>query len=219
MVSIHIMQVEICILFVTWPHKTTPLDVMHIYWWKLHATTLKSLVIIGILIVKRKNASSKTRIFSLSNSRRHLANADMKSKIILSRRQFFADVIFLPLRKFRTIKIKLEKNSYTQTNVCLLHISRNFKDIFKYICFTFYLQQTVNHWESAIIFIDRCCLPFFFQQTLDPISLEKIWSYNDLASIPRHCCSVSYINSVPQMRISGNVFDVFECTSPCHLLN
>ena len=172
-VSIHIMQVEICILFVTWPHKTTPLDVMHIYWWKLHATTLKSLVIIGILIVKRKNASSKTRIFSLSNSRRHLANVDMKSKIILSRRQFFADVIFLPLRKFRTIKKKLEKNSYTQTNVCLLHISRNFKDIFKYICFTFYLQQTVNHWESAIIFIDRCCLPFFFSADIRSNQFRK----------------------------------------------
>ena len=37
-------------------------------------------------------------IFSLSNSRRHSANADViaevKSKIIVSRRRFFADVIF-----------------------------------------------------------------------------------------------------------------------------
>ena len=46
---------------------------------------------------------------------------------------------FLPLQKFKTIKIKLEKNTYTQANMCLLHISRNFKDIFKYICFTLYL--------------------------------------------------------------------------------
>ena len=46
---------------------------------------------------------------------------------------------FLPLQKFKTIKIKLEKNTYTQANTCLLHISRNFKDIFKYICFTLYL--------------------------------------------------------------------------------
>ena len=69
---------------------------------------------------------------------------------------------FLPLRKFRIIKIKLKKNSYTQTNACLLHISGNFKDIFKYICFTLYLQQTVNNWESAIIFINRCCLPCFY---------------------------------------------------------
>ena len=75
---------------------------------------------------------------------------------------FLPTWFFLPLRKFRTIKIKLEKNSYTQTNACLLHISRNFKDIFKYICFTLYLQQTVNNWESLIIFIDRCCLPCFF---------------------------------------------------------
>ena len=30
--------------------------------------------------------------------------------------------------------------------------------------------------------------------------------------IPRHYCSVSYRNSMPKMRISGNVFDAFECT-------
>ena len=115
---------------------------------------------------------------------------------------FLPTWFFLPLRKFRTIKIKLEKNSYIQTNACLLHISRNFKDIFKYICFTLYLQQTVNNWESVIIFIDHCCLPcFFFQQILDPISLEYIWSNNDLASILRHYCSLLYINSMPNMRI------------------
>ena len=78
---------------------------------------------------------------SLSNSRRHSANADVKSKIIVSRRHFFADVIFsATLQKFKTIKIKPEKIPlYTQTNTCLLHISRNFKDIFKYIRFMFYL--------------------------------------------------------------------------------
>ena len=75
---------------------------------------------------------------------------------------FLPTWFFLPLQKFITIKIKLEKNSYTQTNACLLHISRNFKHIFKYICFTLYLQQTVNKWESAIIFINRRCLPCFF---------------------------------------------------------
>ena len=42
-------------------------------------------------------------------------------------------VFFLPLEKFKTIKIKLEKNTYTQANKRLPHISRNFKDIFKYI--------------------------------------------------------------------------------------
>ena len=84
-------------------------------------------------------------IISLSNSHRHSANADMiadvKSKIIVSRRHFFADMIFSATsQKFKTIKIKPEKIPlYTQTNACLLHISRNFKDIFKYICFTLYL--------------------------------------------------------------------------------
>ena len=80
---------------------------------------------------------------SLSNSRWHWANADviadLKNKIIVSRRHFFADVIVLPLQKFKTIKIKPEKNLYTQTNMCLLDVSRNFKGIFKYICFTLYL--------------------------------------------------------------------------------
>ena len=56
----------------------------------------------------------------------------------------------------------MEKDSYTQTNPCLRHISRNFKDIFKYICFTLYLEQTVNSRESAIVFIGRWCLPCFF---------------------------------------------------------
>ena len=49
---------QLCILFVTWPHKTTPSR-----YYLQHATTLKSLVIIGILIVKKKNASSKTWIY------------------------------------------------------------------------------------------------------------------------------------------------------------
>ena len=39
---------------------------------------------------------------------------------------------------------------------------KNCKDIFRYICFTLYLQQTVNNWESAIVFIDRHCLWCFF---------------------------------------------------------
>ena len=77
-------------------------------------------------------------IFSHSNSRRHLPNADViadvKSKIIVSRRHFFADVIFSA-----TSKVQNYPNLYTQTNTCSLHISRNFKDIFKYICFTLYL--------------------------------------------------------------------------------
>ena len=42
---------------------------------------------------------------------------------------------------------------------------------------------------------------------------------NLLASISRHYCSISYRNSMPKMRITGNVLYLFERTSPCHLLN
>ena len=67
------------------------------------------------------------------------AIANIKSKIIVLCWHFFINVIFfLPFQKFKT-KIKLEKNPYTQANTCLLHILRNFKDIFKYKCFTLYL--------------------------------------------------------------------------------
>ena len=44
---------------------------------------------------------------------------------------FVSVLFFLPLQKFKTIKIKREKNPYTQTNKCILHISRNFKDMRK----------------------------------------------------------------------------------------
>ena len=46
---------------------------------------------------------------------------------------FLPTWFFLPLQKFKTIKTKMGKNPYTQANMCLLHISRNFKDIYKYI--------------------------------------------------------------------------------------
>ena len=79
------------------------------------------------------NDKLQTLLFSLSNSRRHSANADViadvKSKITVSRQHFFGDVIFCATwkGKFKTTKIRLEKNPYTQANTCLLHISRNFK--------------------------------------------------------------------------------------------
>ena len=64
--------------------------------------------------LKNPNHINKTSYISLSNSHQHLANADaianVKSKIIVSRQHFFADKIFLPLQKFKTIKIKPEKN-------------------------------------------------------------------------------------------------------------
>ena len=106
---------------------------------------------------------------SLSKLRWHSANADViadvkiKIKIIVSQGTFLPTWFFLPLQKFKTIKIKLENKTYAQANTCLLHIiSKDFKDIFKYICFSLYLWQTVNNWESAIIFIDHRCLPSFF---------------------------------------------------------
>ena len=62
-----------------------------------------------------------------------------KAKLLYHVSTFLSTWFFLPLQKFTTIKIKLEKNLYTQANMCLLHISRNFKDIFKYVCFILYL--------------------------------------------------------------------------------
>ena len=123
--------------------------------------------------------------FSLSNSRQHSANvdviADMKSKITKSRWYFFADMILCATwkGKFETIKIKLEKNPYTQTNMCLLHIARNFKNIFKYKLYSLSLAnckqlRMCNHLYRSQL-SDR-----FFKQILGPISLEFIWSYNDI---------------------------------------
>ena len=83
------------------------------------------------------------RLDSLSTSRWHSANADViadvKSKIIVSRRHFFADVIFSATsRKFRTIKIKSEKTPlYTQTNTCIFQgILRIFSNVYalRFIC-------------------------------------------------------------------------------------
>ena len=57
-----------------------------------------------------------------------------KKKITTSCWYFFADMILCATwkGKFETIKIKLEQNPNTQKNMCLLHISKNFKNIFKY---------------------------------------------------------------------------------------
>ena len=64
-------------------------------------------------------------IISLSNSRQHLLNADViadvKSKIIVSRWHFFADVIFsATLHKFKTIKIKTGENTPLYPNKYVL---------------------------------------------------------------------------------------------------
>ena len=53
--------------------------------------------------------------FSLSNSRRHSANADViadvKSKIIVSHRHFFADVIFSATSKVQNYQNKTREKS------------------------------------------------------------------------------------------------------------
>ena len=105
-----------------------------------------------------------------------------------------------PLQKFRTIKIKPEKNPYTQANTCLLHVSRNFKDIFKfmYILYSLFLVNCKQLRKCNRLY--RSLLSaMFFQQILDPISLESIWSYNFLACIPRHYCSELHRYSVLKM--------------------
>ena len=112
-----------------------------------------------------------------------------------------------PLQKFKTIKIKPEKNPYTQANTCLLHVSRNFKDIFKfmYILYSLFLVNCKQLRKCNCLY--RSLLSaMFFQQILDPISLESIWSYNFLACIPRHYCSVLHRYSVLKMQVSVNVF-------------
>ena len=64
-----------------------------------------------------------------------------KAKSLYHVSTFLLTRFFLPFQKLKTIKIKLEKNPYTKANMCLLHISRNFKDIFKYMCFIFIFRK------------------------------------------------------------------------------
>ena len=108
---------------------------------------------------------------------------------------------FLPLQKFKTTKIKLEKNPYIQANTCLLHVSRILK-IFSNLCIFFTLIEKVQLSLSIV----AVCHVFSADIRSNPISLESIWSYHFLASIPRHYFSVSYRYSVSKMQISGNIF-------------
>ena len=70
------------------------------------------------ILLKSQNALKlgwKSDVNSLSNSRRHSANADviadMKSKIIVSRRHFFADVIFSATSKVQNYQNKTSEKS------------------------------------------------------------------------------------------------------------
>ena len=82
-------------------------------------------------------------ISSLYNSLRLFANADvivdLKSNITVSRCHFFAGVIFSATLKVQNYQNKTGKKLLYPNKACLLHISRNFKDILKYICFLRYL--------------------------------------------------------------------------------
>ena len=90
-----------------------------------------------------------------------------KAKSLYHVSTFLLTWFFLPPEKFKTIKIKPEKDPYTQTNTCLLHMSRNFivhkVHVQVHMLYSLSLQQTVSNWKSAIVFIDHGCLPCFFQ--------------------------------------------------------
>ena len=77
-------------------------------------------------------------ISSLSNSRWHSANADViadvKSEINVSRWHFFADVIFSATsQKFKTIKIKPEKNPSIPKQIRAYYIFQGILGIFSNI--------------------------------------------------------------------------------------
>ena len=91
------------------PHK--------IFWFFFH---------FNIVSVRLNSKRSSVFLFDWSDS-------DVKSKIIVSRRHFLPTLFFLPLQKFKTIKTKLEKNSYTQTNARVYYIFQETLDIFSNI--------------------------------------------------------------------------------------
>ena len=68
-------------------------------------------------------------LFSLSNSHWHSANADVKSKIIVSRRNFFADVIFFATWKVQYYQNKSGEKSLYPNNYVL---TRYFKEFYRY---------------------------------------------------------------------------------------
>ena len=86
---------------------------------------------------------SKMLKHNLSNSCWHSANADVnadaKSKILVSSRHFFANVIFSATSKVQNCQNKTGEKSLHPNKYLLNTISRNVKDIFKYKCFTVYL--------------------------------------------------------------------------------
>ena len=84
------------------------------------------------------NDKLQTLLFSLSNSRRHSANADViadvKSKIIVSRQHFFADVIFSATSKVQNYQNKTGEKSLYPSKYMLTTYFKKFQR-FKYISF------------------------------------------------------------------------------------
>ena len=117
----------------------------------------------------------------------------MKSKINVSRRHFFSATSKVQNYQNKTREKSLNPNKYVLTANF-----EGFRDIFKHIYFNLYLYQIINNWECEIVFMDHHSLAcFFFSKILDIVA---------------YCIEIV-------CRISGNIFDVFEHMSPCHLLN
>ena len=76
-------------------------------------------------------------LFSLSNSRQHSVNADVaadvNSKIIVSRRHFFADVIFSLTSKVENYQKKNWRKIPTPKQICAYYIFEGILKIFSNI--------------------------------------------------------------------------------------
>ena len=82
----------------------------------------------------------------------------------------------------------------------LITYFKEFQRYFWMYRLTLYLYQTANDWQKC----NPLYWPSLFAMFLF-ISLESIWSCNNLISILRHYCIVSYKNNLSKMRISGKV--------------
>ena len=138
--------------------------------------------------------------------------ADVKSKIIVSCRHFFAEMIFSATSKVQNYQNKSRENSL-YPNKWSLHISRIFKHFQIYLLYPLSLANCKQLRKHNCLYWLSLSPMFFSINIRDPISLGSICSYNDITSIPRHYCCISYRISMSKMLISCNIF-----CSPCHLL-
>ena len=109
--------------------------------------------------------------FSYSNSRRHSANADViadvKSKIILSRQQFFADVIFSATSKVQNYQNKTGEKFKQMCAYYIFQVILKIYMLYSLSSANCKQLRKCNHLYRSLLFV-----MFFFQQILDPISLE-----------------------------------------------